>query len=100
MGIAHIHPFWDGNGRMARLLANLPVLSSGHPPIVIPVNSKTGYIQVLSKYQSQIGCLTRASGIWPDIALLTEFTDFCREEYRSIKGIVAEAHHCQRYDNR
>ena len=26
---AHIHPFWDGNGRVARLLANIPLLRAG-----------------------------------------------------------------------
>ena len=35
MSFVHIHPFIDGNGRMARLLANLPVLKSGLPPITI-----------------------------------------------------------------
>ncbi|MDR2849197.1 MAG: Fic family protein, partial [Verrucomicrobiota bacterium] len=32
LGFVRIHPFFDGNGRMARLIANLPVLRWGHPP--------------------------------------------------------------------
>ena len=30
-----IHPFFDGNGRMARLVANIPLLKAGFPPIAI-----------------------------------------------------------------
>ena len=30
-----IHPFADGNGRMARLIANLPLLRAGHPPLIV-----------------------------------------------------------------
>lgn len=31
-----IHPFWDSNGRMARLIANVPVIKAGYPPLIIP----------------------------------------------------------------
>ncbi len=48
---AAIHPFYDGNGRLARLLANLPVLFAGHPPIVIPVESREDYIRCLWDYE-------------------------------------------------
>ena len=43
-----IHPFYDGNGRMARLLANLPVLKSGLPPIVVPQEDRYQYKVCLS----------------------------------------------------
>jgi len=36
----HIHPFWDGNGRMARLVANIPVIRAGLPPIIIPMEKR------------------------------------------------------------
>ncbi len=48
---AAIHPFYDGNGRLARLLANLPVLFAGHPPIVIPVEAREDYIRCLWEHQ-------------------------------------------------
>jgi Fic family protein len=49
-----IHPFYDGNGRMARLLANLPVLAAGFPPLVIPVSDRKPYLSAISDYQNTI----------------------------------------------
>ena len=41
-GFVSIHPFWDGNGRLARLLANVPLLNAGLPPLVIPKEGTPG----------------------------------------------------------
>lgn len=51
MSFTAIHPFYDGNGRLARLLANLPVLYAGYPPIVIPVEGREDYIRSLWDYE-------------------------------------------------
>ena len=40
--LTHIHPFDDGNGRMARLLANLALTQSGYPPLFIRAESDRG----------------------------------------------------------
>ena len=50
-----IHPFCDGNGRMARLLTNLPLLRAGLPPIVIPREHRIDYIRLLALYDLEIG---------------------------------------------
>jgi Fic family protein len=39
-----IHPFYDGNGRTARLLMNWSLLSSGYPLTVIPAEARARYI--------------------------------------------------------
>lgn len=45
--LVDIHPFIDGNGRTARLLMNLILMSQGFPPTVILKNDRKKYYQTL-----------------------------------------------------
>ncbi len=42
-----IHPFIDGNGRVARLLLNFELIRSGYTPIVMKVENRNQYYEVL-----------------------------------------------------
>lgn len=44
-----IHPFVDGNGRMARLLLNLELMKEGYPPIIIKAENRLTYYEALDK---------------------------------------------------
>jgi Fic family protein len=44
-----IHPFHDGNGRMARLLTNMVLIRNGYPPIVLQRQERKQYYSYLSK---------------------------------------------------
>jgi Fic family protein len=48
---AAIHPFDDGNGRMARLLMNLVFMRNGYPPVIIRQDkeARNAYYDALSK---------------------------------------------------
>lgn len=44
-----IHPFFDGNGRVGRLIMLTQVLSKGYPPILIQVEDRAKYYTALAK---------------------------------------------------
>lgn len=86
--IAHVHPFWDGNGRIARLLANVPLLKSGLPPIVIPKEKRREYIQILAAYEIKTGQLNHLSSAWGESKWLADFEKFCLECYQETRSIL------------
>lgn len=50
-----IHPFYDGNGRTARILSNLILIAYGFPPLYIKEDEKQKYYQYLTDIQSNGG---------------------------------------------
>jgi Fic family protein len=42
-----IHPFDDGNGRVARMLVNYVLLHEGYPQIIVPTEEKKDYLAAL-----------------------------------------------------
>jgi len=91
LGFVHIHPFWDGNGRMARLLSNIPLLKSGFPPLVISQEDRREYIQLLASYQIDSGVISAHTGVWPETKSHGEFENFCMRAYRATLGLVDNA---------
>lgn len=96
VAFVRIHPFWDGNGRMARLLANIPVLKAGFPPIIIPKERRSEYIQALSKYHLAVGTITAGDNLLPAIDKLDNFKRFCQESWCESLKLVDEVHKQQR----
>ena len=44
-----IHPFWDGNGRTARIIMNILIMNAGYPMAIILKNDRQRYYRVLSE---------------------------------------------------
>lgn len=49
MAIINIHPFSDGNGRVARLILNYELIKNNYPPININESQKLSYYSVLEE---------------------------------------------------
>ena len=100
-GFTSIHPFWDGNGRMARLIANIPLLKAGLPPITIATAARQEYIAILNAYQLETGTPGQDTGVWPNSAALKPFIRFCKKSYIITHDIIAAARrHQQDRDSR
>jgi len=44
-----IHPFFDGNGRVGRIIMNTQLLSQGYPPAIIEIEDRYKYYLALSR---------------------------------------------------
>ncbi|EQD67894.1 adenosine monophosphate-protein transferase FICD, partial [mine drainage metagenome] len=90
LDFATVHPFFDGNGRMARLLANLPVLHSGFPPIVVPAEGRQEYKKAISDYQQTIPHLETLRDLvtLPTNPERTRFQDLCAGYWESTRTLV------------
>ncbi len=49
--IAKVHPFLDGNGRMARLMMNYVLIANGYFPVSIPMKRREEYFNCLEEFK-------------------------------------------------
>ena len=85
-----VHPFAGGNGLLARLLANIPVLEAGYPPIIVPRERRPEYIAALATWQTQAGKATPERGLLPLREALGALEAICREAWQESLDRVAE----------
>jgi Fic family protein len=96
VAFVRIHPFFDGNGRMARLIANLPVLKAGLPPIIIPGEQRKEYIDLLAAYHFKVGQIRSGDELLPHPASLKPFIAFCQRAWQQSLSLVEMAQETQR----
>lgn len=67
--VSEVHPFLDGNGRIARVMMNSELVSAGHSKIIIPTVYRDDYIGTLRR-------LTRNQDPKPYIRMLSRAQAF------------------------
>jgi Fic family protein len=64
----YIHPYPDGNGRMARFLMNAMLASGGYPWTVIEVGDRSSYLSALDRASIEMDILPFAKFIAMSVA--------------------------------
>jgi Fic family protein len=95
LSLVSIHPFWDGNGQIARLVSNLPCLKAGHPPIIIEKERRFEYLTAIGAYQLASGVPSLSAELIHENALLNEFCSLCEECWEKSLSLVEKAHTLQ-----
>jgi Fic family protein len=85
----NIHPFADGNGRMARLLANIPLLRAGQPPLIIPAEKRIEYLTLCAGYSFETP-LPTSEHLITSPEKLEQLTEFFKSAWLATLQIIEE----------
>ena len=72
--LSEVHPFLDGNGRIARIMMNAELVNAGQAKIIIPTVYRDDYMGTLRK-------LTRQNDPKPFVAMLQRVHEFSENIY-------------------
>lgn len=76
--ISEVHPFTDGNGRLARIMMNAELVSAGEQKIIIPIIYRNNYLAALKAltHNGKSTALIRALDFAQKYAQLITWDDF------------------------
>ncbi len=91
IGFTSIHPFFDGNGRLARLISNIYMLKNGYLPIIISNENRDVYIKLLSTYNLKSTPLDKNSKkIIEENEEFEALYEFFKQEYQNSQTLLDE----------
>lgn len=91
VGFTSIHPFFDGNGRLARLLANITMLKNGYLPLIVDNKNRKKYIELLSSYNLNSPELDKKSKeIIKESKYFESLYKFFKDEYQNSQTLLDE----------
>jgi DNA-binding XRE family transcriptional regulator len=96
LGFTAIHPYADGNGRMARLLANVPTLRAGQPPLLIPSSRRRTYLTLMGDYSLRRGRPRPGQPLVRAGRERSALVDFFVDQWRDSLKLVADYQKRQR----
>ncbi len=88
LGFSGIHPYADGNGRMARLLANIPILEAGWPPLTIGPENKQIYMTLMGDYTLSRGKLMPKQKLVKEGGAFKNLVNFFNQQWQHSLTIV------------
>ena len=90
IAFTRIHPYADGNGRLARIVANIPLLVCGLPPLLIEAKQRNTYIQLLAENDKALGSIKPGEVLYADNKHYKHIVRFLNDAWTSTWELVDE----------
>jgi Fic family protein len=89
LSLTAIHPFFDANGRVARLIANIPLIKSHYLPIIVNHEDREEYIKFLANYNLKAPSLNKKSKVLIEKnSEYEKLKEFFKEQYKNSKELL------------
>ena len=91
--VSEVHPFLDGNGRVARIMMNAELIHKGHSKIMIPTVYRDDYMGALRR-------LTRQRDTLPYTKMMSRIHHFSHSIYgEDIDAMESKLRQCNAFKN-
>lgn len=91
VGFTSIYPFFDGNGRLARLISNIFMIKNGYLPLIVSNKQREKHIELLSNYNVYSAQLdNKSTQIVEENSYFDDIFEFFKSQYKNSQDILDE----------